>query len=67
MLELPRDILDPTKIYGPLGELELLVRDLVSNDFSRYILFRPTYVRFQQDAEGHSVTQELCDYPKDHK
>jgi hypothetical protein len=62
VLELPRDILDATRRFAPLAELEQLVRDLVANDFSRYVVFRPTYVRIEQDLAGHSVRQELRDY-----
>lgn len=62
LLEFPRDILDATRRFGPLAELEQLVRNLVENDLSGYVLFRPTYVRIEQDAEGRSVAHELRDY-----
>ena len=63
LLEVPSAILDPTKEYGPLSTLEKFVKDLVTNDFSPYTqMFRPTFVRFGQDALGSSVTAELCDY-----
>jgi len=62
LLELPREVLDRTREYSPLAALEELVRDLVANDFSRYIVFHPTYIRFEQDEAGHSVSQKLCDY-----
>jgi hypothetical protein len=65
ILELPREILDPTRKFGPLAELEQLVRDLAANDFSRYVLFRPTYVYIEQDLAGHSITHELRDYSKE--
>jgi len=65
MLELPREILDPTRRFGPLAELEQLARDLTANDFSRYELFRPTYVRIEQDRAGDSVAQQLCDHSKE--
>jgi UDP-2,3-diacylglucosamine pyrophosphatase LpxH len=65
ILELPRAILDPTRRFGPLAELEQLVRDLAANDFSRYVLFRPTYVYIEQDLAGHSTTHELRDYSKE--
>ena len=63
LLELPPDILDPTRRYGPLSALERFVRDLVANDFSPYTqMFRPTFVRFGQNAMGSSLTHELCNY-----
>ncbi len=62
VMELPRDILDTTRRFAPLAELEELMRDLVANDFSRHIVFRPTYVRIEQDLAGHSVGQQLLDY-----
>jgi UDP-2,3-diacylglucosamine pyrophosphatase LpxH len=63
LLELPRDILDPTRKYGPLSALEQFVSDLAGNDFSPYTqMFRPTFVRFGQNAAGSSLTHELCDY-----
>lgn len=62
ILELPRDILDTTRTFLPLAELEQLVRDLMANDFSRHVAFRPTYVRIEQNAAGLSIAQELCDY-----
>jgi UDP-2,3-diacylglucosamine pyrophosphatase LpxH len=65
ILELPREILDPTRRFGPLAELEQLVRDLAANDFSRYVIFRPTYVHIEQDLAGHSITHELRDYSKE--
>ena len=65
ILELPREILDPTRRFGPLAELEQLVGDLAANDFSRYVLFRPTYVYIEQDLAGHSITHELRDYSKE--
>ena len=65
LLQLPSDILDPTRRFGPLAELERLIRDLVANDFSSYVLFRPTYVRIEQDSEGHSVAVELRDYAQE--
>jgi UDP-2,3-diacylglucosamine pyrophosphatase LpxH len=63
LLELPSNILDPTRRFAPLAELEELVRDLVANDFSRYVVFHPTYVYIQQDSKGRSSTVELRDCP----
>jgi UDP-2,3-diacylglucosamine pyrophosphatase LpxH len=63
LLELPSDVLDPTRKFGPLATLEQFVRDLVENDFSSYTqMFRPTFVRFGQNENGSSLTHELCDY-----
>jgi hypothetical protein len=65
LLQLPRGILDTTRRFAPLADLEQLLRDLVANDFSRYVVFYPTYVRIEQDSAGHTVGQELLDYSKE--
>lgn len=62
LLELPPAILDPTRTFTPLGDLEQFMLELIDNDFSRHVLFRPTYVRIEQDDEGRSVAHELCAY-----
>ncbi len=62
LLELPRDILDTSRMLLPLADLEAFVRDLVKGDFTKYDTFRPTYVRISQDAAGNSLTADLCDY-----
>jgi UDP-2,3-diacylglucosamine pyrophosphatase LpxH len=65
VLQLPRGILDATRRFAPLADLEQLLRDLVANDFSRYVVFYPTYVRIEQDSAGNTVGQELLDYSKE--
>lgn len=67
LLELPQQILDKTRLYAPLGELDELLQNLVRNDFSSYQTFRPTYLRIEQDAQGNSLACELCDYPRQGK
>ena len=62
VLRLPPEILTAGKTYGPLAELEKFVGELMRNEFTRFTMFRPTYVRFPQDEHGHSVEPELCDY-----
>lgn len=62
LLELPPAILDKTRQFAPLAELESLVRDLMANNFSPYVLFRPTFVRLERDANGQSISYKLCDY-----
>ncbi len=61
-LPLPSAILDQTREYAPLAELEALMKNLVSQNYSDYELFQPTYIHFQQDRDGHSISQDLCDY-----
>ncbi len=65
VLMLPRDILDSTRRFAPLAELENLVRGLCANDFSHDDMFQPTYVSMEQDHTGHSVAVDLCDFPKE--
>jgi UDP-2,3-diacylglucosamine pyrophosphatase LpxH len=65
LLMLPRDILDSTRKFAPLAELEHLVRGLCVNDLSRDDMFHPTYVSMGQDDTGHSVAVDLCDFPKE--
>jgi len=62
LLPLPSAILDKTREYAPLAELEQLMKNLVSQNYKDYQLFHPTYVRFQQHESGRSLSHELCNY-----
>ncbi len=64
-LPLPSAILDRTREYAPLAELEALMKNLVSQNYRDYELFQPTYIHFQQDRDGNSICQDLCDYDQE--
>ncbi len=62
LLELPRGILDRSRDLLPLADLESFVQDLVAQNYSKYTLFRPTYVRCDQDEHGNTLRAGLYDY-----
>ena len=63
LLPLPSAILDPTREYAPLAELEQLMKNLISQEYGEYAMFHPTYVHFVQDERGNSISHNLSGYP----
>jgi UDP-2,3-diacylglucosamine pyrophosphatase LpxH len=59
LLELPPAILRAEQRADAMAELEVFLKDLLNQNFDGYKTFRPTYVRFEQDASGRSITATL--------
>jgi UDP-2,3-diacylglucosamine pyrophosphatase LpxH len=61
VLRFPEDIFGGNA-EGARGRLLEFAECMQRGDFSRWTLFRPTYVRLDVDANGHIANAELCDY-----
>ena len=60
-MQLPPEIITGDA-SAALTKLQQLAQSLATGMLDQWILFRPTYVRLELDADDHVLNAELCDY-----